>query len=565
MPDETPRFEVAPSTSWMRANLSPLKNFRHDLPAAIVVFLVALPLCLGIAKASGAPLIAGLIAGIVGGIVVAWLSGSPLAVSGPAAGLFVIVLDGITELGSWEAFLVTVILAGVIQLILGFARAGIIAYYFPSSVIKGLLAAIGIILILKQIPHAIGFDADYEGDMAFAQPDGRNTLTEIPYALGHFHLGATIISTVGLLLLILESKFARFKPKWLPGPLLVVGLGILFNEVFRTAAPALANEGMLLVELPTATSGTIFSAIASPDFSAFSNPAVYRIAAVLAVIASIETLLCIEAIDKLDPFRRVSNTNRELRAQGIGNIISGLLGGLPMTAVIVRGSTNVHSGGRTRMAAFGHGVLLLLSVLLVPGLLAKIPLASLAAVLLHVGYKLAPVGLFKRIYRLGWSQFVPFVVTILAILFTDLLIGVAIGMAVGIFYILRANLATPYFMHRRTDEETQGPRGSRHHIVIELSENVTFLNKASVNRALQEIPDGSLVEIDGRSALYIDRDVLEIVHEFAAGAQHRGVDVKLIGMPNADATAGELMQRWPIHTDGGDRPSERLRRTGVAE
>ncbi|MCH9688412.1 MAG: SulP family inorganic anion transporter [Deltaproteobacteria bacterium] len=522
-----------PSASGTRTDLSPFRNLRHDAPAAVVVFLVALPLCLGIALASGAPLMAGLITGIVGGLLVSWLSGSPLSVSGPAAGLTVVVLSGIETLGSYEVFLMAVALSGIMQIGLGVIRAGIIAYYFPSNVIKGLLAGIGCILILKQIPHAVGFDADFEGDLDFLQPDGRNTFTEIPYALGHFNLGAVIIAAVGLLVVVLWARSRRLQSmRWLPGPLVVVTLGILLNEAFYSLAPSLANTGDLLVNLGE---GGLLSQLRLPDFSQWQNPDVYTIAATIAAIGSVETLLCVEAVDKLDPFKRSSNTNRELRAQGIGNFVAGMIGGIPMTAVIVRGSANVQSGGRTRMSAFLHSVLLVVAVLAVPWLLVKIPLAALAAVLLHVGYKLAPVSLFVRMYRRGWEQFIPFMVTILAILFSDLLKGVAIGMACAVFYILRANLATPYFMHSKAVTEDEDKRV----IHIELSENVTFLNKASVNRALQELPDHSVVEIDGSHATYIDRDVLELIEEFREAAPLRGIGVSVNSVPTPDSPASE--------------------------
>lgn len=526
------RSSAHPSQSGTITNLSPFANLGYDLPASVVVFLVALPLCLGIALASGAPLMAGLITGIVGGLVVAWLSGSPLSVSGPAAGLTVIVLSGIEELGSYEVFLLAVVISGVFQLLLGLVRAGLIAYYFPSNVIKGLLAAIGIILILKQIPHAIGFDGDYEGDMGFIQPDGRNTLTEIPYALGHFHLGAVVIALVGLGVLILWSRSERLKSiRWMPGPLVAVALGIGLNEMFGATLPDLANRGDLLVDLGK---GSLLSEIRFPDLSALGNADVYVVGATIAAVGSVETLLCVEAVDKLDPFKRSSDTNRELKAQGVGNMVAGALGGIPMTAVIVRGSTNVQSGGRTPMAAFAHSLLLLGAVLAVPWLLTRIPLAALAAVLLHVGYRLAPVTLFMQMFRRGWDQFIPFLVTVLAIVFIDLLWGVAIGMACAVFYILKANLATPYFMHGKT--ATEDGRGVIH---IELSENVTFLNKASVNRALHQLPDGCAVELDGSHATYIDRDVLELIEEFRQSAPMRGIDVLLTHVPSPDAPPQE--------------------------
>lgn len=528
-------------------DLSPLTNFKFDAPAAVVVFLVALPLCLGIALASGAPLFSGLIAGIVGGTVIAFLGGSPLAVSGPAAGLTVIVMSAIDDLGGWEPFLLAVALAGVIQIILGIVRAGIISYYFPSTVIKGLLAAIGVILILKQIPHAVGWDKDPEGEMQFFQPDGHNTFSEIIYAFEHVHVGAALIAAIGLaILILLQRKPHLIRTKWLPGPLLVVLMGIGVNELFRAVAPGLANNGELLVAIPVLQDVGLSELVSFPDFSRIGDPAIYQTAGTLAVVASIETLLCVEAIDKLDRFKRTSDTNKELRAQGIGNLVCGLIGGLPVTAVIVRGSANIQSGARTRMSAFLHGVLLLLAVVAIPALLNRIPLAALAAVLLHIGYKLAPVSLFKAMWARGRGEFMPFIITVSAILLTDLLKGVVIGLAAGVFYILRANLQTPYYLHRRETYEEERPEGRRTHIHIELSENVSFLNKASVARALDDIPDGAIVDIDGSHSININRDVLEVIHEFHESARHRGIDCTLVDVPSVDATAGELAERKPV-------------------
>lgn len=543
-----PPLNRPPSSSWVSANLSPWKNLRYDFPSGIVVFLVALPLCLGIALASGAPLVSGLITGIVAGIVVSMLGGSPLSVSGPAAGLTVIVLSAITKLGSFEAFLLAVMIAGAMQVILGIARAGIIGYYFPNTVIKGLLAAIGLILVLKQIPHALGLGSDYEGDESFAQADGRNTFTEIAYAFEHVQWGATIIAVLGLAILIAMDRWPRLRTRWLPPQLLVVALGVALNELFGIIAPALKNPVELLVQIPPLTDG-ISSLLTLPDFSRWTDPAIYSTAAVLAIVASIETLLSVEAVDKLDPFGRFADNNKELRAQGIGNMIAGVLGGLPMTAVIVRSSTNVQAGGRTPMSAFIHGVLLLLSVFVLSSVLNRIPLAALAAVLLHVGYKLAPVRLFVRMSKLGFNQFVPFIVTVLAILFTDLLIGVTIGLATGMFFILHANLKTPFFMNRQSSHEDH-PEGRRMHVHIQLAENLSFLNKAGVNKALSEMPDGAVVQIDASRSRYIDRDVLEIIHDFAQSAPYRGITVELVDVPPLDARPSDLAARKPVVQDG---------------
>lgn len=509
----------------------PFANLRYDLPASVVVFLVALPLCLGIALASGAPLLAGIIAGVIGGIVVGFLSGSPLAVSGPAAGLTVIVLSAIDSLGGYEVFLAAVVISGALQILLGFVRAGIFAYYIPNSVIKGMLAAIGIILILKQIPHAVGFSTDYEGDLDFFQPDGRNTFSEIPYALGHLHKGAIIISVIGLALLILWTKVDVLKKqKLVPGPLAVVLLGLGLNGIFRLVAPELALNGDLLVRLPEGGFSELMAGIRFPDVSAFTSAATWKVAFTLAAVASIETLLCTEATDKMDPYKRVTSANRELKAQGVGNMLSGMFGGIPMTAVIVRSSANIQAGGRTRTSAVFHGLWLLLAVLLIPGLLNYIPLAALAAVLLHVGYKLAPLDLFRKMVRQPVDQSAPFLITVGGILFTDLLTGVTIGLAVGVFFILKTNLQFPFFVHQRDESGADG----RAVIRLELSEHVSFLNKASVNAVLYGLPRNSLVEIDGSNSAYIDHDVIELIKDFQINAQHRGIDLVLKNIPEPD-------------------------------
>jgi MFS superfamily sulfate permease-like transporter len=502
--------------------------WKNDLPAGLVVFLVALPLCLGIALASGAPLFSGIISGIVGGIVVASISGSALSVSGPAAGLTVIVLNAITKLETYETFLLAVMLAGVIQVILGYLRAGIIGHYFPSSVIKGMLAAIGLILIFKQIPHALGYDKDTEGDFYFFQVDGENTFSEILNSINHLSLGAIIISTIALLVLILWEKpflkkYAFFKN--IPGALVVVCLGVSINYVFTIYKPEWALINGHLVKLPIADSAMGFvHQFTLPNFTAFFNPQVYIVAFTIAVIASLESLLSVEAIDKLDPEKRNSPTNRELKAQGIGNIVSGLIGGLPITAVIVRSSANINSGGKTKLSAIIHGVLLLLSVILFARILNQIPLACLAAILLTVGYKLAKVSLFRSMYKLGWDQFLPFIVTVIMILLTDLLKGISIGMAVSVFFILRNNYKRPYFFIK-----------SEHHegdiITIELAEDVTFINKGSVTLTLHHLPENSKVIIDGRKSQNIDLDVLEIIHTFNETAHLKNIDVQLINIP----------------------------------
>lgn len=426
-----------------------LKNIRYDLPASIVVFFVAVPLCLGIALASGAPLFAGIIAGIVGGIVVGIASGSPLGVSGPAAGLAVIVFSSIASLeGSWEAFLTAVVLAGIIQLIMGYAKAGFIAYFFPSSVIKGMLTGIGLLIILKQIPHALGWDKDAEGDDAFFQADGQNTFSEIVNAFQFFTPGAVLIAALSLLILIVWDTSITKKHKifqLIQGPLVVVTLGIAMNYFYQSGILnfSLASDQLVSIPVPENLGG-FFSQFTLPDFSALSNIKVYKIALVIAIVASLETLLCVEATDKLDPSKRITPTNRELKAQGLGNMISGLIGGLPVTQVIVRSSANISFGGKTKMSAILHGVFLLIGAITIANVLNMIPLASLAAILLVVGYKLAKPSLFIQMYKLGWEQFVPFVATVAAILLTDLLMGITIGLIVGIFYTLRHSYRNSY-------------------------------------------------------------------------------------------------------------------------
>ena len=508
----------------MHNQLSPFKNLKSDIPASIVVFLVAMPLCLGIALASGAPLYSGLISGIVGGIVVGVLSRSPLGVSGPAAGLAVIVLNAITELGQFEIFLVAVILAGIIQVIIGFAKAGIIAYYFPSSVIHGMLAGIGILIFLKQIPHAFGYDGDPIGDFKFFQVDGLNTISGILKIFESLSLGAIIISTLSLAILILwnTSLFSKFKlTKILQGPLVAVIVSIILGLVFQSI-PELSLSANQMVSIPLAGSFNEFLGnFTFPDFSALSNPQVYTTAVIIAVVASLETLLCVEATDKQDPLKRITPTNRELRAQGVGNIVSGLIGGLPLTQVIVRSSANMQSGGKTKASAIIHGILLLVSVISIPHILNLIPLATLAAILIMVGLKLAKPAIFKRMKSQGPGQLAPFLVTIAGIVFTDLLIGIFLGLVVAVSIILYNNFKIPY---KLLNENLQG----KDNIRIALSEDVTFLNKASVQRTLSQIPDDTSVIIDGTNTHFIHCDVVEIIEDFMINAETRNIKVSLV-------------------------------------
>jgi MFS superfamily sulfate permease-like transporter len=498
-----------------------LSSLKQDLPAGLVVFLVALPLCLGIALASGAPLISGIIAGVCGGLVIAPLGGSRLSVSGPAAGLTVIVLNAIQALGSFPVFLMAVVLAGVLQVALGFLKAGAISSYFPSSVIKGMLAAIGIILIMKQTPVAVGYDAARVMH-AVSGPLG---------LLAHLTPGAVIIGLTSLAVLVAFSRPALAKIAVVPAQLLVVVLGVLLGRFFA-ASPTLALASKQFVALP-AVSGLsdLASLMTLPDFSALANPKVYMVAATLAIIASLETLLSVEAVDKIDPQKIASDPNRELKAQGLGNMLSGLIGGLPITAVIVRSAANVNAGARTKLSAVIHGVLLVVAVLALPGLLNMIPLAALAAILLHTGYKLASPALIKSMARAGFEQFIPFAVTIAAILATDLLKGIAIGMVVGVFFILRGHYGLPYFFHRE-------PQPSGEKIRIVLCEHVSFLNKARIRGALSELPAGSSIEIDGTGAKIVDRDVLELIHDFAASARDKRIQVEIKGLREPQQLVG---------------------------
>ena len=504
-------------------------ELKSDLPASIVVFFVALPLCLGIALASGAPLFSGIIAGIVGGIVVGLASGSRLGVSGPAAGLAVIVMTAIsvTFEGNYRTFLLAVVLAGAIQMILGFLKAGFIGYFFPSSVIKGMLTGIGLLIILKQIPHALGRDKDLEGDESFIQADGETTLTEIIKAVQYPTPGAVLIVLLSLAILILWDKVLLKKHKIfqiIQGPIVVVILGIILSYCYQNGILNFSLKEEQLVRLPVPDGiGDFFSQFTFPDFTAFTNFKVYQVAIVLAIVASLETLLSVEATDKLDPKKWVTPTNRELRAQGLGNMISGLIGGLPVTQVIVRSSANITFGAQTKMSAVMHGFFLLISAITIASFLNMIPLASLAAVLIMVGYKLAKPALFIQMYRLGWEQFVPFVATVIGILFTDLLKGISIGLAFGIFYTLRHSYRNSH--HMKDVVTTQDGR-EVHHLV--LAEEVSFFNKANVIKALTHIPENSKVIIDCSNSKSISYDVVEFIQEYKTNARAKNITVETI-------------------------------------
>ncbi len=498
------------------------KYLKNDLPASIVVFFVALPLCLGIALASGAPLFSGLIAGIIGGIIVGGASGSQIGVSGPAAGLAAIVLVAISNLG-YEAFLVAVVLGGIIQIGFGLLKLGIIGYYFPSSVIKGMLTGIGIIIIFKQIPHFFGYDADPEGDFAFLQVDGENTFSEIGNALNLISPGATIIAVIALAILLLWSNVLSKKGKvfqLVQGPLVAVAMGIIYFIFTQDTEFAISQEHLVSVPVPDSFD-SFMAQFAFPDFGAITKPEVWITAFTIALVASLETLLCVEATDKLDPDKRVTPTNRELLAQGTGNIISGMIGGLPITQVIVRSSANIQSGGKTKMSAIIHGFFLLISVILIPTLLNKIPLSVLAAILLIVGYKLAKPATFKAMYKAGWKQFIPFIVTVLGIFFIDLLWGIALGLAVGIVVILIKSYQNSHFLH--IEDKSNG----KHKIKMTFAEEVTFFNKGAILKELDSLPRDTYLELDVRKTRYLDSDIIEILEDFAFKAKERNIDIKL--------------------------------------
>jgi MFS superfamily sulfate permease-like transporter len=515
----------------MTKKINLFADLKSDFASGLVVFLVALPLCLGIALASGAPPLSGIIAGIVGGIIVGYLSTSHLSVSGPAAGLTAIVLTAINDLGTFNIFLTTVFIAGVIQLILGFIKAGSISNYFPTNVIEGMLAGIGIIIVLKQIPHAVGFDADFEGDESFIQPDGQNTFSEIFSIFDHIQLGSVIITLVSLMILISWDKIDFLKKlKLIPGALVAVIAGILINQVFITTGSPLAITPEHLVSLPIPSTLEDFkNIIVFPDFSfsAVSNPQVWTVAGTIAVVASIETLLCIEAADRMDAQKRYTNTNIELKAQGLGNMISSVLGGLPMTSVVVRTSANNNAGAKSKMSTIIHGVLLLLSILTIPFLLNKIPLATLAAILLLVGYKLAKPATFKHFWEKGKYQFIPFIATLLAVVFTDLLKGVALGIIISVIFILKGNLKRAYDFRR--EKYIDGDI-----IHINLAQEVSFLNKAAIKTTLSNIPENSKVVIDASNTVYISHDVLDLIYEFkTTRAVTENIKVKLKGFKEA--------------------------------
>lgn len=500
-------------------------------------------MCLGIALASGAPLFSGIIAGIIGGILVGFISGSQLGVSGPAAGLAIIVATSISELGAFDVFLAAVVIAGFLQILLGVLKAGIIGYYFPNSVIKGMLAGIGIIIILKEIPHAFGYDKDAMGDLDFWQQDGENTFSELWNMVDFVSPAAMVVTAISLVILIVWEQGFMKKLAWtslVQGPLVAVSAGIAYTLFTKDTAYEMASEH--LVNLPVAKNFSDFgSQFTLPRWEAFGQYDIWITGAVIALVASLETLLCVEAADKLDPLKRITPTNRELIAQGIGNMVSGLIGGIPITQVIVRSSASIQSGGRTKVVAILHGVLILISVSLVPGLLNLIPLATLAAILLVVGYKLAKPVVFTDMYARGKEQFIPFMATVLVLVFTDMLIGIITGLGVAILFILRSSYRTPYFIHEEEWDKSKV-------IKIELAQEVNFLNKAGIQQSLDHLPNGSHVIVDASKSLVIDPDVHELLQDFASSAANRNITFELLGLtteevPNALGRFKSAMKR----------------------
>lgn len=500
-----------------------------DISASIVVFLVALPLCLGVAQASNpqgqtnlVPLLGGIIAGVIGGIVVGFFSGSQLSVSGPAAGLTAIVGAAIIKLGgnaqAYEIFLLSVVIAGCLQILMGFLNAGIIGDYIPNSVIKGMLAAIGLILILKQIPHLVGEDTDPVGDETFDQPNHKNTFTAVFYAIKNLTPTVALIGAIGVVIMMLwETSFFKSKKvfKLVPSALIVVVVGTLISELYKIYSPSSILEAKHLVNLPS-NRAELFGSFQHPQFSSILKPQVWLTALTLAIVASLETLLGIEAVDKLDSLKRVTPTNKELKAQGIGNLTSGLLGGLPVTSVIVRSSANVSAGATSKFSTILHGVFLLLTVIFIPHFLNKIPMAALAAILIFTGYKLAKVSLFKEFYTKGWDQFVPFVATIVAILCTDLLIGIGIGILVGLFFMVRSNFRSSVFVVN-----------DNNNYLVRLRKDVSFLNKPIIKLKLERVPENAYVIIDATRADFIDKDIIEEINNFIIHAHLKNIRVEV--------------------------------------
>ncbi len=545
-------------------------NAKSDLVAGVIVFLIALPLCLGIAQASNAPLFSGIVAGVIGGIVIGFFSKSHLSVSGPAAGLVAIVIGAIATLSpigadgqpdavaGFKFFLCSVIIAGGIQLILGFVRAGSIANYFPSSVIEGMLAGIGLTIILKQLPDAFGYAEPVGSSAGMQDAEQGVSLSFLSRITEHIELGAVVIALLGMGILILWSTKTMKKFQMIPAGLLVVVIGTLLNGLFSASMPNLFVSGDHLVTLPVPQSVSDFAGqFMLPDFSGFSNPAVWQIGVVIAVVASIETLLCIEATDKLDPQKRYTSGDSELKAQGIGNLVSGFIGGLPITSVIVRSSANINAGARSKLSTITHGTLLLVCVATIPFILNMIPKATLAAILIFTGYRLCRPAVFKHMWHAGLSQFIPFVVTAIAVALPmlGLLKGVGIGMVISIFYILRNNLRIPFFYKRAVYK-------SGDVITLDLAQDVSFLNKASIKNTLERLPEGSTVIINAAQTEYIDYDVLELIKEFQQNqAQDKNIKMSLLGFKNTYKLPEDVLATPEAVDNLTDRPESPIKKT----
>ena len=529
-----------------------VSKFKYDFPASIVVFLVALPLCLGVSLASGAPMLSGIISGVIGGVVVGFLSRSNVSVSGPAAGLTAVVLAAISQLESFNVFLMALVIAGFFQILGGYAKAGFIANYIPSNVIKGLLASIGIILILKQIPHAFGYDDVPEEDFAFLQSDDENTFSELFNILNHFSYGAIVISFVSIMILIFWDKIKIKQLNAIPSSLIVVLVGILLNTIFYHFLPFLFIHHKHLVDIPKIDN---FKSIFSfPSFKSIANKDVWIVGGTIAAIASLETLLNLEAVENIDPHKRKASPNRELLAQGVGNVVSGLIGGIPITSVIVRSSVNINAGGQTKMSTIYHGIFLLLSILLISPLLNLIPLASLAAILILTGYKLAKISLFIEKFKKGWNQFIPFVVTVIAILFTDLLVGILIGLSVSIVFLLKSNYKNPFKIKREKINVKET-------ITIELPNQVSFLNKASIKNTLWNLPKNSNVILDAKFSDYIDNDILDLIEIFKNTiAIEKSINLNILGLKRSHQIEDQIQFVNVIDKDEQEKllPSEVL-------
>ena len=502
-----------------------LSFLKHDLKASITVFFVALPLCLGISLASNAPLYSGLISGIIGGILVGIISKSHLSVSGPAAGLTAICAGAVTELGSLQIFFLSVAVAGIIQILLGVFKLGGFTHFIPSAVIKGMLAAIGIILIAKQIPLLVGYDeASFWTKELFNIITFKNAFSHVKNIYQHSSKGAIVIAFTSLALLIIWKKTLAKRLPFLPTSFLVVVFGALLAFLFHQFIPSLALKPQQFVNI----SSNLFSDIKFPDYKAvFSNTDILKTAVVICIVASLETLLSIEAIDKIDLYNRITPQNRELIAQGTGNLLSGILGGLPITAVIVRSSANAEADARTKLSAIFHGIWLLVLVFFAASILNMIPYCVLAVILIRTGYNLAKPKMIVAVYKLGREQFLPFIVTIVAMLFTDLLVGVGIGIAYACYFIFKNTYRAGYTLETKTE-------GHITHYYFNLAINVSFINKKRIKDQLEKIPNYSVVHIEGEHSVYIDYDVTEIINEFKTKAHHKHIELHLSGIPDVE-------------------------------